>query len=142
MTSQNILYKHQYAFRPQHSTIHPIIYILNHCAEHTNKNIPEYTLAVLCDLSKAFDVINHDILLTKLNNYGIRGIANTWFASYLCAMKTKYIILKPHSKKCSVKNRKLIIDITNNGMVWYGIHLLNELGMTVSQIPLHFLEFA
>ena len=42
-------------FRPQHSTIHPIIHLLNHCAEHTNKNIPEFTLAVLCDLSNAFD---------------------------------------------------------------------------------------
>ena len=84
LNSQNILYKHQYGFRSNHSTIHPIIHLLNHCAEYTNTNIPEYTLAVLCDLSKTFDVINHDILLKKLNVYGIRGIVNKWFASYLC----------------------------------------------------------
>ena len=61
----NILYKHQYGFRAKHSTIHPIFYLLNHCEEATNKQNPKYTLAVLCDLSKAFDVINHKILLQK-----------------------------------------------------------------------------
>ena len=40
-------------------------------------------MAILCDLSKAFDVINHDILLSKMNNYGIRGLANDWFKNYL-----------------------------------------------------------
>ena len=40
-------------------------------------------LAILCDLSKAFDVINHDILLSKVNNFGIRGLANEWSKNYL-----------------------------------------------------------
>jgi len=79
----NILYKHQYGFRTKHSTIHPIIYLLNHCAGATNNQNPEYTLAVLCDLSKAFDVINHELLLQKLSTYDIRGVVNTWFVNYL-----------------------------------------------------------
>ena len=83
LNANNILYKHQYGFRSKHSTIHPIIHLLNHCAEASNKSNPEYTLATLCDLSKAFDVISHKILLQKLHNYGIRGIANKWFENYL-----------------------------------------------------------
>ena len=83
LNCNNILYQHQYGFRAKHSAIHPILHFLNHCAEANNKNNPEYTLAISCDLSKGFDVIDHTILIQKLKCYGIRGIANDWFANYL-----------------------------------------------------------
>ena len=63
--------------------IHPITHLLNQCSEATNKPNPDYTLAIFCDLSKAFNVINHKMLLHKLSTYGIGGLVNKWFASYL-----------------------------------------------------------
>ena len=90
LTSNEVLYQHQYGFRSKHSTIHPIMHFLNHCTSSANKQNSEYTLAVFCDLSKAFDVINHRILLHKLNNCGIRGIVNTWFEHYLFE-KTQFV---------------------------------------------------
>ena len=77
--TNNLFFKRQYVFRENHSTVHPILHLLSECALATNHLEPEFTLAIFCDLSKVFDVISHDILLSKLHCYGIQGIAHDWF---------------------------------------------------------------
>ncbi len=79
----SILYHHQYGFRAKHSTVHPVLHLLNHCAEANNSTPSQFTLATFCDLSKAFHTNSHNMLFHKLNIYGIRGITNKWIASYL-----------------------------------------------------------
>ena len=69
-TSHNLTYEHQYGFISKHSSelaaLHLIDKITN---EMDSNNIP---LNIYFDLSKAFDNLNHDILLDKLEHYGIR----------------------------------------------------------------------
>jgi exonuclease III len=77
----NILFKSQYGFRGGHSTIHAAIDFVGKINEALERG--DLCYGVFCDLSKAFDTINHAILLEKLSHYGIRGKALDWFRSYL-----------------------------------------------------------
>ena len=75
------IYNLQYGFRSKHSTQHAIPDIVNNI--HNSMDSGKYTCGIFIDLKKAFDTVNHSILLAKLENYGIRGLINTWFKSYL-----------------------------------------------------------
>ena len=77
----DILYKSKYGFRSKHSceqAVQEILAKILHSQEDGHK-----TTSIFMDLSKAFDTLNHDLLLKKMERYGIRGISLKWFQIYL-----------------------------------------------------------
>jgi len=95
LTTNDILFKQQYGFRPKHSTIHPVIHLLNQCAEANNAIPSNYTLALFCDLIKAFDTFSHKALLHKLNTYWDTRGRNKWIESYL-HNRSQYMEINSH----------------------------------------------
>ena len=77
----NCLCEHQSGFRPNHSTLNSIVDLTNDIFESINTN--KVTLAAFIDLKKAFDTVNHKILIKKLEHMGIRGKNLQWIESYL-----------------------------------------------------------
>ena len=77
----SILYPRQFGFRRKHSTNHALLSITESIRYSIDNN--ESGCGIFIDLKKAFDMVNHFILLLKLHHYGIRGVAYNWFQSYL-----------------------------------------------------------
>ena len=75
------IYENQYGFRSGRSCEHALLNAQNTLNDTLNKK--QIALLLLIDFSKAFDMVDHGILLAKLNHYGIRGNALNWLASYL-----------------------------------------------------------
>ena len=76
-----ILYEKQFGFRNNHSTTHALLEITEKIKQACDAG--QFTCGVFLDLQKVFDTVNHTILLKKLTHYGIRGVANKWFQSFL-----------------------------------------------------------
>ena len=83
--SNNSLYENQYGFRPKRSCEHALLNAQNILLESLSKG--QISLLLLIDFSKAFDMVEHKILLDKLQHYGIRGPALKWLESYLSNRK-------------------------------------------------------
>lgn len=77
----HILHKHQYGFRKNFSTEHAVHELINIVINGLDNN--KKCLAIFMDLSKAFDTVNHEILLAKLDSIGIRGSEHRLFRDYL-----------------------------------------------------------
>ena len=87
----NLLYKNQYGFRKKHSTELAGLEFHDKIVSELEKS--KLPLAIFLDLSKAFDTIDHEIMLTKLQYYGITGISLQWFRSYLTGRR-QYVQFK------------------------------------------------
>ena len=83
------IYENQYGFRANHSCEHAIGQVVGSLVKNMENRL--YSACILLDLSKAFDTIEHRILLAKLELYGIRGNTLAWFEIYLtnCKLRVK-----------------------------------------------------
>ena len=92
----DILYEYQFGFRKNHSTSQAVMEVLDNIYQSCDNS--ETTIGIYLDLQKAFDTVNHSILLQKLEIYGVRGIIQNWFKSYLSNRK-QYTVLSNHESE-------------------------------------------
>ena len=89
LNSLNLFYHGQYGFRENHSTELAALELIDRVIQYLDKG--ETPISVFLDLSKAFDTLDHSILLSKLEYYGIRDNALELFKSYLSNRK-QYVV--------------------------------------------------
>ena len=81
LNKNTVLYTHQFGFQKNKSTSLAILDVCIKLVESIEKG--EFSCCIFLDFAKAFDTVNHNILINKLEHYGIRGIPLDWFRSYL-----------------------------------------------------------
>ena len=104
LTEKSIISEEQFGFRPKFTTEYAILDIYEKILNNLDNR--QTTCAIFLDLAKAFDTVSHDILLQKLEAYGIRGTCLKLFESYL---KNRYQFVK-------LENAKSIISLIEFGV--------------------------
>jgi len=93
----SVLYKMQFGFRKNHSTKHALIDVTEKLKNALDSG--DMSMGIYLDLKKAFDTVDHSILLRKLHHYGIRGHVNKWFESYLTDRR-QFVQIEGSSSPC------------------------------------------
>ena len=99
----NLLYKYQFGFREKHSTSMVLIVMIDKILEAINDG--NLVIGLFIDFSKAFDTLDHNILLQKMYKYGICGNCLKWFKSYLSERK-QFVSYKEINSKTHVEFHK------------------------------------
>ena len=95
----HILFRNQYGFRKKHSTSLALISLYDKISAGFDAN--KHTVGIFLDLSKAFDTVDHAILISKLEHYGIRGLPLEWIQNYL-SNRFQYV---EYNGFCSLSNK-------------------------------------
>ena len=97
LNKHKILNKYQFGFRTNHSTYMALIILLENIMKALENG--ESAIGIFLDFQKAFDTVNHSILLDKLCIYGIRGPALSWITSYL-SNRYQYVVYNGYESEC------------------------------------------
>ena len=81
INKHNLLFDSQYGFRKEFSNHHAMLDKVSSIQSNIDQKL--FSCAIFIDLKKAFDTVDHDILIWKLFHYGFRGITSEWMKSYL-----------------------------------------------------------
>ena len=100
LEDDKILFVNQFGFRKSHSSYMALMLLVDKLTKALENGV--YIICVFLDFSKAFDTVNHHVLLEKLDYYGIRGSALAWFESYL-TNRQQYVTY--NGVKSSCKNQ-------------------------------------
>jgi len=100
----SILAQEQFGFRSDFTTNKAIYKLINETLNALNSKL--ILGGIFFDLEKAFDCLNHDILLSKLQFYDVNGIARSWFVSYLQNRYMRVQITDERSNQTSFPHEK------------------------------------
>ena len=135
LNSYSIISPNQFGFRKNCSTNDAILTFVSQIYSAINVN--EYFVAIYLDFSKAFDTVNHAILLKKLERIGIRGICLEWFKSYL-GDRRQYVFVSG----CSSELKNVTMGVPQGGIISPLLFSLYINDMCNSSNKLSFTHFA
>ena len=141
--TNNILYDYQFGFRPGHSTQQAIITLIDKITKSLDND--DIVISLFIDLKKAFDTVDHRILLRKLYAYGIRGTMLKWIESYLSG-RTQYVVFdgqesEIHGIQCGVPQGSILgpllfilymNDICNVSDIFFAIMYADDTSLVVN----------
>ena len=110
INENGLVYEFQFGFQKGKSTSMALVTLIDNVTEALDKG--ECIIGVFLDFSKAFDTVDHDILLQKLTLYGIQDIMLKWFKDYL-SNRVQYVIYNGMKSmrekiKCGVLQRSIL----------------------------------
>ena len=91
LNKRKVMQKNQIGFQSNVSTNHALVDVVSTCFDNINDNL--FTGLIFLDLTKALDTVNHEILLHKLDHYGIRGQANNLPRAFLKRQQNRYVLI-------------------------------------------------